>query len=234
LLSLSNISVSYGDLTVLWDVSIKVDKGEIVALVGSNGAGKTTTLKTICGLILPNSGQIEFLGEKINGLPPFRIVEKGIAYVPEGRHVFPYMTVLENLEMGAYTRRAREKIKETLEWVHQLFPVLKERQSQLAGTLSGGEQQMLAIARGLMSRPQLLMLDEPSLGLAPMFVVKVFDMIKKINLEGVSVLLVEQNVRYALHNAHRGYVLETGKIVLTGEGKELLESEHVRKAYLGV
>lgn len=234
MLKLDKVNVSYGDLPVLWNISLKVKKGEIVAVVGSNGAGKSTMLKTICGLIMPNKGDIEFLGERITRMSPFKRVEKGLAYVPEGRHVFPHMTVMENLEMGAYVPRARKRIKDTLEWVFQLFPILEERRNQLAGTLSGGEQQMLAIARGLMSRPSLLMLDEPSLGLAPMFVVKVFEMIRKINQEGVSILLVEQNVRYALNNAHRGYILENGRIVLEDEGRKLLENEQVRKSYLGI
>ncbi|RLE51214.1 MAG: ABC transporter ATP-binding protein [Candidatus Methanomethylicota archaeon] len=234
MLVVDRINVFYGDLQALWDVSLKVEKGEILALVGSNGAGKTTTLNTISGILKPRSGKIEFMGKRIDGMPPHKIVELGIAQVPEGRQLFPEMTVLENLEMGAYTKRAREKFYDTLEWVYQLFPILKERKNQLAGTLSGGEQQMLAIARALMSRPQLLMLDEPSLGLAPKLVLLVFEMIHKINEEGVTILLVEQNVRHALSIAHRGYVIETGKIVLEGSGQELLENEYVKKAFLGM
>jgi len=234
LLTVDKINVFYGDAQALWNVGFKVDKGEIVTIVGSNGAGKTTTLKAISGLLHPNSGVINFLGSRIDNLLPHHIIDLGIAQIPEGRRLFPYMNVLENLEMGAYTRRAREKKKDTLEWVYQLFPILKERKNQLAGTLSGGEQQMLAIGRGLMSRPQLLMLDEPSLGLAPKLVLTVFETVKKINEEGVTVLLVEQNVRHALELANRGYTLETGRIVLEGEGKKLIANEHIKKTYLGL
>jgi len=234
MLEVKRINVYYGDLQALWDVSFEVNKGEIVTIVGSNGAGKTTTLRTISGLLRPKPGEISFMGERIDRLPPHKIVEKGIAHIPEGRRLFPYMTVLENLELGAYTREAREKKDDTLEWVYQLFPKLKERRSQLAGTLSGGEQQMLAIGRALMSRPKLLMSDEPSLGLAPKLVLLVFEMLKKINEEGITILLVEQNVRHALELADRGYVLETGKIVLEGDSRELLANEHVKKAYLGM
>jgi len=230
----NNINVFYGDLQALWNVSFKVEKGEVVVIVGSNGAGKTTILKTISGLLHPKSGMINFLDKRIEKDPPHKIVNLGIAQIPEGRHLFPYMTVLENLEIGAYTSRAREKKNETMEWVYQLFPILKERKSQLAGTLSGGERQMLAVGRGLMSRPKLLMLDEPSLGLAPKLVLQVFDIVKKVNEEGVTILLVEQNVRHALEIANRAYVLETGKITLEGTGKKLLASDHVKKAFLGL
>lgn len=234
MLEVNSIEVSYGDVQVLWGVSLRVERGEIVALIGPNGAGKTTTVKTIAGLLRPKSGYIKFLGNKIDGQPSYRIMITGIALVPEGRMLFPRMTTLDNLLLGAYTRRAREKLSDTLEWIYQLFPVLKERRGQLAETLSGGEQQMLAIARGLMSRPTLLMLDEPSLGLAPMLVIGVFDIIKRLREEGVTILLIEQNVYHALEMADRGYVLEEGRVVLEGKGRELLTSEHVKKTYLGL
>jgi len=234
MLKVDKINVFYGDLQALWDVSFEVNEGEKVVIVGANGAGKTTTLRTISGLLRPRSGSIEFLGKRIDKLPPHEIVELGIAHVPEGRRLFPRMTVLENLEMGAYTKRAREKFDDTLEWVFSIFPRLRERKKQIAGTMSGGERQMLAIARGLMSKPKLLMLDEPSLGLAPKLVVKTFEVIERINEEGVTILLVEQNVRHALELADRGYVLETGRITLSGTGEELLKNDYVKKAYLGM
>jgi len=234
LLKVNNIDVFYGDLQALWGVSFEVHEGEKVVIVGANGAGKTTTLKTISGLLRPRSGTIEFKGQRIDKLPPHKIVELGIAHVPEGRRIFPKMTVLENLEMGAYIKRAREKFDDTLEWVFSIFPRLKERKNQIAGTMSGGERQMLAIARGLMSRPDLLMLDEPSLGLAPKLVMKTFEVIKRIGEEGVTILLVEQNVRHALELADRGYVLETGRITLSGTSEELLSNDYVKKAYLGM
>ena len=234
MLEVNKINVSYGDLQVLWDVSFNIEDKEIVTVLGSNGAGKTTTLKTISGLLRPKSGSITFSGTKIDTVPAHKIVEMGLAQVPEGRHLFSFMSVLENLEMGAYTRGARSKMAETFEWVYQLFPILKERKSQLAGTLSGGEQQMLAIGRALMSRPKLLMLDEPSLGLSPKLTSEIFKLMRQINEEGVTVLLVEQNATQALELAERGYVLETGKLVLEGKGKELLKNEHVRKTYLGM
>ena len=234
LLKVSNIDVFYGDLQALWGVSFEVHEGEKVVIVGANGAGKTTTLKTISGLLRPRSGTIEFKGQRIDKLPPHKIVELGIAHVPEGRRIFPKMTVLENLEMGAYIKRAREKFDDTLEWVFSIFPRLKERKNQIAGTMSGGERQMLAIARGLMSRPDLLMLDEPSLGLAPKLVMKTFEVIKRIGEEGVTILLVEQNVKHALELADRGYVLETGRITLSGTSEELLSNDYVKKAYLGM
>lgn len=232
MLKVNKINVSYGKLQALWDVSFEVGKGDVVAIVGSNGAGKTTTLRTIAGLLKPWSGSIVFMDERIDKMPPNEIVGKGISFVMEGRKLFPKMTVLENLEMGAYTNWSKRF--DTLEWVFQLFPILKERKNQLAGTMSGGEQQMLAIARALMSRPKLLMLDEPSLGLAPKIVLQVFNLVRKINEEGVSVLLVEQNVKHALELASKGYVLENGRIVLEGRGIELLKDEHVKKAYLGI
>lgn len=234
MLEVKNINVSYGLVRVLWDVSFRVEEGEIVATVGSNGAGKTTTLRTISGLLRPSAGSIEFNGGRLDRVRSHSIVEKGIAHVPEGRRLFPFSTVLANLEIGAYTRGAREKIDESLEFVFELFPVLKERRKQLAGTLSGGEQQMLAVARGLMSRPRLLMLDEPSLGLAPILVGKVFEVLRELNDRGVTILLVEQKVSSALGLCDRGYVLENGRIVLEGSGQELLNNPHVKEAYLGV
>ena len=234
MLEVKSINVFYGDLQALWDVSFNVRDGEIVCIIGSNGAGKTTTLKTVSGLLHPRSGLIRFGNTEIHRLPPHKIVELGIAHVPEGRQLFPEMIVLENLKMGAFVKRAWDKMEDTLEWVYQLFPVLKERRGQKAGTLSGGEQQMLAIARGLMNRPKLLMLDEPSLGLAPRIVVSVFEAIQRISREGVTILLVEQNVRSALEISDRGYVLENGRIVLSGRSDELMENETVKKAYLGI
>lgn len=234
LLEVKNIDVAYGELQVLWDVSFEVREKELVAIVGSNGAGKTTLMKTISGLLHPIKGSITFLENRIEKFPPHKIVRLGISLVPEGRQLFPEMTVQENLELGAYQKQAREKLKDSLEWVYQLFPILKERKAQLAGTLSGGEQQMLAIGRALMSRPKLLMLDEPSLGLMPIFVKTTFKAIEKLKDEGVTILLVEQNVRQALELADRGYVLETGRIVLSDKGKNLLKDERVKKAYLGL
>jgi branched-chain amino acid transport system ATP-binding protein len=234
LLEVNNVDASYRELQVLWDVSFKVDEKELVAIVGSNGSGKTTLMRIISGVMHPTKGSIIFLGNRIDKLQPHKIVKMGISLVPEGRQLFPEMTVQENLELGAYEKRAREKLKDSLEWVHQLFPILKERKNQLAGTLSGGEQQMLAIGRALMSRPKLLMLDEPSLGLMPIFVKTTFKAIEKLKEEGVTTLLVEQNVRQSLELADRGYVLETGRIVLSNTGKKLLSDERVKKAYLGL
>ena len=234
MLEVDNINVFYAKVQALWDVSFKVDKGEMVTIVGANGAGKTTILKTISGLLHPSSGAIKFLGERIDRLPAHKIVEKGISHIPEGRGIFSSLTVLENLKMGAFATKAWKERDETLKSVYELFPILSERKDQIAGTLSGGEQQMLAIARGLMSKPKLIMLDEPSLGLAPKLVMKSFELIKEINEEGVTILLVEQNVQQALELAERGYVLETGKISIEGKGKELLGNELVKKAYLGL
>ncbi len=234
LLELRKINAGYGDLQVLWDVDLTVDKGEIVSLLGSNGAGKTTTLRVVSGLLKPFSGSVMFNGKDITKLPSNKRVEMGLALVPEGRQLFPEMTVLDNLEMGAYTKRARNKFHDTLEWVFTLFPKLKERRTQLAGTMSGGEQQMLAIARGLMSRPEVLMMDEPSMGLAPKLVLEIFGTIKKLRDEGVTILLVEQNAKAALDVSDRAYILETGKIVLQGPAQELLGMDEVRKAYLGI
>ncbi|MEM1674515.1 MAG: ABC transporter ATP-binding protein [Candidatus Bathyarchaeia archaeon] len=234
MLNVESINVFYGGAQALYNVSLQVSKGEIVALVGSNGAGKTTTLKTIAGLLRPSSGNIYFLNERITNLPPNIISEKGISLVPEGRRLFPFLTVQENLEVGAYKGEARKKLKDSLELVYQLFPRLKERRNQMAYTLSGGEQQMLAIGRALMSRPKLLMLDEPSLGLAPVVYRKIFDTLKEINIQGITILLVEQNVHMALKLANRAYVMENGRIVMEGESEKLFVDENLRKAYLGI
>jgi branched-chain amino acid transport system ATP-binding protein len=233
LLEVKNIDVFYDEIQVLWNLSLKVSKGELVTVIGPNGAGKTTLVKTISGLIIPKNGEILFLNEKINGLPSYKIVKKGIIQVPEGRRLFPYMTVIENLEMGAYTTLEFKK-KENLEFVFNLFPILKERKNQLAGTLSGGEQQMLAIARALMSSPKILMLDEPSLGLAPKLVIKIFETINFLKENGITILLIEQNIKNVLSLADKAYVLENGKIVLEGTGKEILENNYVKTAYLGI
>ncbi len=234
MLEIKDLNVSYEKVQVLWGVSFTVNEGEIVSLLGSNGAGKSTTVKTIQGLLKSKSGSIRFMDRNIEGLPAYKIVDAGISLVPEGREIFPKMSVLENLILGAYVPRARDLLEESLEWVFQLFPKLEERKKQLAGTMSGGEQQMLAIARALMSKPKLLMLDEPSLGLAPVLVLQVFEVIKKLNEEGVTILLVEQNVHHALELSDRGYVLEKGRIILEGKGSELLEHEYVKNAYLGI
>jgi len=234
MLEVERINVFYDDAQALWDVSFTVTHGEIVTLVGSNGAGKSTTLKAISGLVPPLSGEIRLERARIDHLPAHRIVEMGIAQIPEGRRLWPGLTVAENLELGAYIRSARAVREESMKVVFQLFPRLEERREQLAGTLSGGEQQMLAIGRGLLSKPKLLILDEPSLGLAPLLVNNIFETIQKISLQGVTILLVEQNVNHALAISHRGYVLETGHIVLYGTGKELLSNEHVKAAYLGL
>jgi len=233
-LSVERIEVRYGDALALCDVSFDVQQGEIVSLVGANGAGKTTALKAISGLLKPRSGQILFAGDRLNDLLPHSIVNLGIVQIPEGRQLFPYMTVLENLELGSYTPEARKRLDDSLGQVFELFPLLKERKSQLAGTLSGGEQQMLAIGRGLMAMPRLLMLDEPSLGLAPMLVKSIFAAIEVINRQGTTILLVEQDVQKSLALARRGYVMENGRITLQGEAKDLLSNEHLRRAYLGI
>lgn len=235
MLRLQAIDIYYGDIQALWQISLRVEEGELVAIVGSNGAGKSTILKTISGLIKPRNGSVEFEGKRIDGLAPDRIVRAGISMVPEGRELFPRMSVRENLEMGAaYISKARAQAARSLEHVHELFPVLRQRSGQLAGTLSGGEQQMVAIGRALMARPRLLIMDEPSLGLAPLMVEEVFRAALRVNREGVTVILVEQNVRQSLRFAHRGYVLENGRIVLEGTGKELTENRHVKEAYLGL
>ena len=234
MLRVNNIDVYYGEVQALWEVSLQVSEGEYVALLGANGAGKTTTLNTISGLLRPKKGNIEFLGQDLSHVPAHKTAEMGIAHVPEARRLFPEMTVEENLIMGSLPKRAKEKRKESMDWIFTLFPRLKERRHQEAGTLSGGEQQMLAIGRGLMLRPKLLMLDEPSLGLAPFLVDEVFKIIKKINEEGITILLVEQNVMHALNSCTKAYILESGRITLQGRGKDLLSNEHVREAYLGI
>jgi branched-chain amino acid transport system ATP-binding protein len=234
ILELESVDAFYGRIQALRGVSIKVEKGEIVALIGSNGAGKTTTLRTISGLMHPQSGTIHFDSHDITHTGPSKIVGMGVCQSPEGRRLFPRMTVVDNLFMGAYTRNDKPGIAADMDRVFTLFPRLKERRSQIAGTLSGGEQQMLAMGRALMARPKLLMLDEPSLGLAPILIETIFTIVREINAQGTPVLLVEQNAYKALEVSHRGYVLETGNIVQTGTGKQLLASEEVQKAYLGM
>jgi branched-chain amino acid transport system ATP-binding protein len=234
MLEVCNINTLYGKAQALWDVCLTINEAEIVALVGSNGAGKTTLLNTISGLVRPASGSVLFLGRRIDGLPPHAIVELGISHVPEGGKVFPEMTVRENLEMGAYPYNAWKQKEETLERVYQVFPILKEREKQLARTLSGGERQMLAIGRGLMSRPKLCLFDEPSYGLAPLLVKEIFRVIQGLRDQGITIFLIEQNVRRALEIADRAYVLENGRICLEGACDELLQSDFVRKAYLGL
>ena len=231
MLKIENLCVNYGGIKAVRGISFEVNEGEIVTLVGANGAGKSTTLRTIAGLVPASAGRVTFMGEDITGVKTHDIVSRGITLVPEGRHVFPDLTVLENLKIGAYLRK--DKLDEDIRWVYDLFPRLQERSWQLAGTLSGGEQQMLAVGRALMSRPKLMMMDEPSLGLAPLIVKGIFDIIKEVNKQGVTILLIEQNANMALHTADTGYVLETGKITLSGPGKELLKNEDVKKAYLG-
>ena len=234
LLNVHGLSTAYGDIQALWDVSLEVNEGEIVALIGPNGAGKTTLLRSIAGLHLPLlSGEMTFGGAALHTLPAYRIAEQGIILVPEGRRLFGGLTVLENLEIGAYTRRAREKRVQTLRRVFDLFPILRERKDKRANTLSGGQQQMLAFGRALMGLPHLLMLDEPSLGLAPIIVENIFDTMQLTNEEGVTIFLVEQNARRALELAHRAYILEQGRVVGTGTGEELLYNDEVRQAYLG-
>ncbi len=234
LLELEEVHVRYGGIQAVKGISLTVGGGEIVALIGGNGAGKTTTLRAISMIYPPSEGSIRFDGDEITGLPSHEIVGRGIVQVPEGRRIFPKMSVVENLEMGAYQRNAgRKEINVDIDHVFELFPVLKERRRQAGGTLSGGEQQMLAIGRALMSKPKVLMLDEPSMGLAPQVVERVFDVIRNINSEGTPVLLIEQNAQMALQTAHRGYVIETGEIVLQDEAKSLLGNDRVRKAYLG-
>jgi len=234
MLETKGIDVYYGKVQVLWDVSFRVDKGEVVTLLGSNGAGKSSTVRSIQGLLHPKRGSISFMGEKISDLSAHQVVEKGIALVPEGRDIFPRMTVHENLLLGAYVIKEKCERDENLDRVFKLFPKLAERKKQLAGTMSGGEQQMLSIARALMSRPKLLILDEPSFGLAPVIVLKVFEIIKQLKNEGVTVLLVEQNVHHALEISDRAYVLEKGRIKLEGTGSELLRNDYVKNAYLGI
>jgi branched-chain amino acid transport system ATP-binding protein len=233
-LKIEGIRAGYGPLEVLSGVSVEVRAGEIVTMIGSNGAGKTTTLMCVSGIIPIRAGRILFEGQEIHRVPANQLVRRGLVQVPEGRKIFPRLTVLENLEMGAFVRDGKAGLEEDKAKVFTLFPILKERQSQMGGTLSGGEQQMLAIGRALMSRPKMLLMDEPSMGIAPILVLRIFDAVRELNREGMTVLLVEQNARQALKLAHRGYVLENGRIVMTDDAAKLAESDEVRKAYLGV
>jgi len=233
MLKVENIHVSYGSIEAIKGLSFEVNQGEIVTLIGANGAGKTTTLHALSGLLKPTKGAVLYKGKDIAKVPPHTILPMGIAHVPEGRRIFQEMTVMENLDMGAYIRKQDKETEEALEDIFASFPRLKERRKQIAGTLSGGEQQMLAMGRALMSRPELLLMDEPSMGLAPILVDEIFEIIERTNKKGMTILLVEQNANRALHIANRGYVLETGKIVLAGTAKELLASDEVREAYLG-
>jgi len=234
MLEVENVSAAYGLIQILWDVSFKIREKEIVSIIGPNGAGKTTLVKTIMGLLPAKNGTIRFKGENIEKLPPYEIVKKGVTLIPEGREIFPRMTVEENMLLGAYTINDKNAVKESKERIYQIFPVLKKKEKALAQTLSGGEQQMLVICRSLMSNPELLILDEPSLGLAPIIVGKVLDTLRKINEEGVTILLVEQNIRDSLNIADRGYVLEEGKIIIEGKGRELLSNDHIKEVYLGI
>ena len=235
MLRLKNINSFYGNIQVLKNVNIEISRGEIITLIGANGAGKTTTLMTISGLVPSRSGEITFMGKTIHNMRPDRIVSLGISQVPEGRRIFPYLTVLENLDMGAFLRTDKKNIKKDMEYIFDLFPILSQRKNQFGGTLSGGEQQMLAISRAIMARPTLLLLDEPSLGLAPLIVRQIFEIIKKINIENqTTVFLVEQNANLALKAAHRGYVMENGRITLSDSAENLLSNENVKKAYLGL
>ena len=233
MLTVENINVYYGVIHALKDISFQVNEGEIVALIGANGAGKTTTLQTVSGMLSAKSGSIRFQDQEISRMPEHKIVKQGISHVPEGRRMFSNLTVLENLKMGAYTRKDKQEINNSLEMVYERFPRLKERTRQLAGTLSGGEQQMLAMGRALMANPRILLLDEPSMGLSPLLVQEIFDIIQNIHKEGMTILLVEQNARMALSVADRAYVMETGNIVLSGTGEELAQSPEIQKAYLG-
>ncbi|MGD9733736.1 MAG: ABC transporter ATP-binding protein [Desulfamplus sp.] len=235
MLKIRNVQAFYGNIQALKDISMDVQEGEIITLIGANGAGKSTTLMTICGVVPARSGDIIFEGQRINNMPTNKIVALGINQVPEGRHIFPYLTVMENLDMGTFLRKDKDGIKQDLEYIFTLFPRLAERKSQAGGTLSGGEQQMLAISRAIMTRPRLLLLDEPSLGLAPIITRQIFDIIKKINRENkTTIFLVEQNANLALKVADRGYVMENGVITMTDTGKNLLSNEAVKKAYLGM
>jgi len=234
MLELRNIRTCYGSIEALKDIRLTVAEGEIITLIGANGAGKSTTLMSVCGIVPPRSGEIRFLGRPIHGLSPDAIVALGISQVPEGRRIFPQLTVLENLDMGAFLRKDRQEIRKDIEHIFTLFPILAERRRQGGGTLSGGEQQMLAISRALMARPRLLLLDEPSLGLAPLMVKLIFEILRKINEEGTTIFLVEQNAHMALRLAHRGYVMENGRITLEGPAAELLANDEVRRAYLGI
>jgi branched-chain amino acid transport system ATP-binding protein len=235
MLKLENVNTYYGNIHALKGVEIEIAEGEIVTLIGANGAGKSTTLMSICGIQPPRTGKIFFQGTDITGVDPDRIVQMGISQVPEGRRIFPYLTVQENLDMGAYLRSDREEVKRDIEYIFSLFPILAERRSQAGGTLSGGEQQMLAISRALMARPKLLLMDEPSLGLAPLVVQQIFEIISVVNRENkTTIFLVEQNANLALRVAHRGYVMETGRITMSDTAANLLENEDVRRAYLGI
>ena len=235
MLELKKIQTYYGNIQALKDVSIDVKEGEIITLIGANGAGKSTTLMSICGIVSPRSGEITFMGDPIHEMSANQIVSLGISQVPEGRRIFPHLSVLENLDMGAFLRKDRSELKQDLDYVFELFPILAERRHQAGGTLSGGEQQMLAISRALMARPRLLLLDEPSLGLAPIVVQQIFEIIRKVNTEsGTTIFLVEQNANLALKVAHRGYVMENGRISLTDSAENLLKNEDVKKAYLGI
>ncbi|NLM73450.1 MAG: ABC transporter ATP-binding protein [Clostridiaceae bacterium] len=231
MLKITDLKVNYGGIEAVKGISFEVPEKSIVTLIGANGAGKSTTLRTICGLVKPAGGKVEFMGEDITGKDPTSIVSRGITLVPEGRKIFPNLTVLENLKIGAYLRN--DDISEDLKWVYDLFPRLKEREWQLGGTLSGGEQQMLAVGRALMSRPKLMMMDEPSLGLAPLIVSNIFEIIKEVNRLGVTILLIEQNANMALQTADIGYVMETGRITLSGSGQDLMNNPDVKAAYLG-
>ncbi|MEK7387459.1 MAG: ABC transporter ATP-binding protein [candidate division NC10 bacterium] len=234
MLELTGVTAGYGHFTALWDVTLRVDSGEAVAVVGPNGSGKTTLLRVISGLIAPRAGQLVFDGAALAGKPAYEIVAHGIAHVPEGRRIFPVLTVADNLKMGAFLPAARQRFAESLERVFALFPVLAERQTQRAGSLSGGEQQMLAIGRALMSRPKLILLDEPSMGLAPVLVLRLFDLIRRVREEGYTILVVEQNVRQVLKLVDRAYLLEVGRIKMEGRAAELSEQDFVRKAYVGL
>jgi branched-chain amino acid transport system ATP-binding protein len=234
MLAVSNLNSFYGNIQVLWDVSLTIEEAEIVALIGANGAGKTTLLNTISGVLRPASGSVEFLGKRIDGLKSYAIVELGMSHIPEGRKLFPDMSVRENLEMGAYPKRVWNRKQETLAEVYQIFPYLKARQGQLASTLSGGEQQMVAMGRGLMSRPKLCIIDEPSSGLAPIVVEEIFSVIQRLRDHGIAIFLIEQNVQHTLEIADRAYVLENGRVILAGKSEALLQEELIKKAYLGL
>jgi len=235
MLELKNIKTFYGNIQALKEVNIEIGEGEIITLIGANGAGKSTTLMSICGIVPPRSGEILFMGQPIQDMAPNDIVALGICQVPEGRRIFPFLTVAENLDMGAFLRSDKEEIKRDIEYIYELFPILAERRNQAGGTLSGGEQQMLAISRALMARPRLLLMDEPSLGLAPIIVKQIFDIIRKINSESkTTIFLVEQNANLALKVAHRGYVMETGRVTFSDSAENLMANDQVRKAYLGI
>ncbi len=233
LLEFKNIVAAYGSITALKNVTFNVEEGQVVSLIGANGAGKTSTMRTITGLLKPSEGQVFFNGEDVTGLPTHKLVEKGISLVPEGRQIIEGLTVYENLEMGAYQRKDKEGVKEDIDRIYSIFPILNDRKDQLGGQLSGGQQQMLAIGRALMSKPKLLLLDEPSMGLAPLIVREIFDIVRRINDQGTTVLLVEQNAKKALEVAHYGYVLETGSMVLEGPAEEVMNNPRVKEAYLG-